>query len=135
MTLYTKKLTIADLHAALPNGLDLFETPKLHEGPRSRKFEKVRLCSAVPRGPGRNYHLNGGNVGALPAWNATWDEHGVWMARLFDLDPQLKITGANVYEGWAGFHSATEYQYPTSTCGDLACELCYGQDMREARRT
>lgn len=104
MKLYTRTLTMNDLHRALPPGITLLDRamgakhdPELIEGPRSRKFINVRLASWEPRGKGMNYRLVTGGHGSwsVEAWNATWDEHGIWMARLFDIDPNLRITGAN----------------------------------------
>lgn len=142
MILYTNTLTLGDLRAALPPDIELLGTEHggkhdvtLVEGPRSRKFMHVRLCSWTRRGPGKNYVLTTGGHGSwsLHAYNATWDEHGIWMTRLFDLDPNLKITGANVYDGRSDFHHQTDYkfeQYRKPLCADLTCEDCYPNTAR-----
>lgn len=127
MKLYTDTLSPAHLWAALPPGLELLDGYAMHVGPRTRRIDGVRLCSPAPRGKGRNYHLNSGHYGALPVYNATWDEHGIWMTRLFDIDPLLRIVGANRYEGREDFHAQTanryeEYRKPV--CADLNCAVC-----------
>lgn len=142
MKLYTNRLTIHDLSMAMPPDVTLLGSEhgwshncKLVNGPRSRKFIHVRLCAWEPRGKGANYRLTSGGRGSysLAAWNATWDEHGLWMARLFDIDPRLKITGANTYDGYMDFHRKTEWKYPTETCGDLTCEKCYTRKPIQTR--
>lgn len=137
MILYTNTLTRNDLHDALPHPIELLDSshgwkhdPTLHEGPRSRKFVHVRLCSPYPRGKGKRFVLTSGSYGshALEAWNATWDEHGIWMTRLFDIDPHLRITGSNEYNGRSDFHHQTDYKFEEwrkPLCADPMCEDCY----------
>jgi hypothetical protein len=55
---------------------------------------------------------NTGKYGAEQAgghlYAATYDEHGEWMARLFDADPDAII---GYYDGRDHFHAETRYQY------------------------
>jgi hypothetical protein len=134
--LYTNKLTMSDLHRALPNGLTLLDRdmggkhdPELIDGPRSRRFINVRLASWEPRGKGMNYRLTTGGQGSWSchAWNATWHEHGIWMTRLFDMDPWLRIVGLHTWENRMDFHERTHgefEQYREHACGDANCEVC-----------
>jgi hypothetical protein len=73
--------------------------------PRTRKFGwVVKLTGSSTR------HRNSGTHGAA-TWDsapATHDEHGRWMAFLFDIDPEAKIAD---YDGQAQFHFSTNDKY------------------------
>jgi hypothetical protein len=111
MKVYSKTLQTCDLWAACPDGLEMLDGLELIDGPRSRRFEHVRLCSPVPRGKGKRYRLNGGNIGALEAYAATYDEHGEWMAEVFERDPEARIVGYEDYRGRDDFHEKTGGKY------------------------
>lgn len=129
MKLYTAVLTERDLVLALPDALYLVDGYSLHVGPRSRRFDKVRLGALNPRGPGMNYKLMTGSHGSTwnGYYNATWDEHGIWMTRLFDIDPKLRIVGAYTYENREDFHVQTNDAFDAwrkLLCPDPECEVC-----------
>lgn len=119
MYVYSKTLTMADLeNAAARLGLELVPGAELYEGPRTRRFDRVRLQSADARtveypretkaweegrmiySTGRRHH------------SATYDEHGYWMAELFELDPNARIkSGMHDFRGHADFHEQTRDTY------------------------
>jgi hypothetical protein len=95
----------ADLgEAARITGAALDSTEKIAR-PRVRQHGwKVRLTGSSTR------HRNSGTHGAA-TWEsppATWDEHGRWMAELFDRDPHARIAG---YNGRDAFHHETADKY------------------------
>jgi hypothetical protein len=53
-------------------------------------------------------HKNSGNYGAGYSYAATYDEHGWWMAKLFEKDPEMVL---DRYDGAQGFHRMTRYEY------------------------
>lgn len=61
-----------------------------------------------------NRHRNSGTHGAatweMPA--ASWDQHGRWMAELFERDPNARISN---YNGRDDFHRATKGKYRPKT--------------------
>ena len=93
------------------------------EGPmparvRSQVFDVV-LTGTSPRG--RNSGRYGGERTEY-APPATWDEHGEWMSRVFDIDPDARIAN---YKGREDFHAQTRYQY-----GDDPSGVMMHQGMR-----
>ena len=83
MKLHTDKLTSADIYKAtydLP-GVSVDVTPK---GSRSKDHAfDVRLTGTSPRRP------NSGRSGAGDEYAATWDEWGIFFARLYEIDPEM----------------------------------------------
>lgn len=76
-------------------------------GSRSRKCAyEVRL--AASQKPGRNRRRNSGQYGADSLFAATYDEHGHWMAKLFNVDPNAII---GPYDGEINFHRMTDGNY------------------------
>ena len=75
--------------------------------PRVRKNGwEIRLTGSSTR------HRNSGTHGAA-TWEsapATWDEHGVWMAHLFAIDPRARIAD---YDGADAFHNYTDHKFQT----------------------
>lgn len=57
--------------------------------------------------------VRGGMYGNLDYPTATWDEWGMMLNHLFDVDPQARI--ARVYEGAEHFHWATCARFKTLT--------------------
>jgi hypothetical protein len=100
--LYSDTLTAADLHAAanLPAyGVELVTIQR----PRVRKHGwTFRLWGSSGR------WRNSGQHGAERERATTWDQHGEWMARLFDKDPAAKI---GPYNGCDDFHAQTQGKY------------------------
>lgn len=80
------------------------------EGPKPARVKAqafdVVLTGTSPRG------RNSGRYGGSRQWDyappATWDEHGEWMARVFDIDPDARVAG---YAGRDDFHASTARKY------------------------
>lgn len=116
MKVYSETLTMADLHSACPDGIELMDGAVLIDK-RSRRFEGVRLCSPVARKISKR-RPNTGTWGADRAhYCATWDEHGAWMAELFERDPSARIMGYADYRDREDFHQQTGgmYAHPVYT--------------------
>jgi len=103
MRLHTDVLTRFDLIAMAADGPIAFEQLTEH-GSRShaRAFE-VKLT-------GSGTHTNSGSYGArTDVQAATWDEWGIFLGRLYDLDPQM-LAGTPkrpIYAGLNDFHYQT----------------------------
>lgn len=107
MILHSDILTRKDLIDMLPRQIDA----DIHErGSRKRaRSWNVKLAYYGPKQKGRRMgFVNSGTHGAGYAYSATYDEHGEWMSRLFDIDPNAIITD---YNGRDDFHRKTEYKY------------------------
>jgi len=102
MRLHTDLITELDIHAAT-GGLPNVYADVFSHGSRSREraFE-VRLT-------GNGYRVNSGNRGAGFENGATWDEWGVFLARLFEVDPHAFWGSATrpVYPSRQVFHQIT----------------------------
>lgn len=87
-----------------------FET----HGSRTRRFAyDVILSGAVS-----NRHMNSGRYGALSfddGYCATWDEWGIFLAQIFDLDP---IAHCYAYMGAEDFHYKTGDRFRTLKWAD-----------------
>lgn len=91
-------------------------------GSRTRDHAFTVKLAAEPR-EGRRRQRNTGTRGAeepryyRPAGAdpfqvaATWDEHGRWMAELFEIDPAAVIMGSGRYDGREDFHAQTDGKY------------------------
>lgn len=116
MRIHTNTLTVHDLHDALATtglraGGVRVDTASLHNS-RKRKVSIEFRLSAEP-GKGRR-RRNTGYYGAEDAFQtpfqmaATYDEHGIWMAELFERDPEAII---GYYDGRDDFHEQTKGKY------------------------
>lgn len=105
MKVYSDTLTYADLRAAARYARIALDTCEPIEGARVRsRGWTVRLSGSSTR------HRNSGTHGAA-TWEsapATYDEHGHWMAWLFDIDPNARIAE---YDGAHNFHAFTYDAY------------------------
>lgn len=88
MRLHSDTLTERDLYAALPDGVHANITQK-GSRKRARAFE-VTLYVLDKDDLHRRYG-NSGGYGASTDVAATWDEWGIWMARLYVLDQEALI--------------------------------------------
>jgi hypothetical protein len=99
--IHSDTLTSGDLHSAA-NAAGVW-VDAIERGSRSRRraFD-FRLAgdSSRPR--------NSGTHGAERVASATWDQHGHWMADLFDRDPAAII---GPYDGRDDFHQQTDGAY------------------------
>jgi len=102
MKVYSNTLTEADLRKAVPRGcqLELMSITR----PRVRDFGwHARLtCYAG------NRWTNSGQYGAGSERAATYDQHGEWMAPLFEIDPDARIAH---WDGVHDFNQGTEGRY------------------------
>jgi len=57
--------------------------------------------------------ISGGAYGGLNFTTATWDEYGIILAKLFMIDPNMRVGGAKnpVYEDAGDFHQITCQRY------------------------
>ncbi len=111
MKVYSDILTRDDMLDALPYGVTLEECEKI-QNPRVRSQGwNVQL-----RRWGSNRHTNSGHYGAGERGAATYDDHGVWIAELFDRDPSARISW---WDGRDHFNQGTEHKYalPAATAG------------------
>lgn len=94
----------------LPRGVSWYRLEQQGSRSRTRKFDMILTG-------GSNY---GGQFGAQDYAAATWDEWGVVLGRLFELDPSARVPG--VYEGFYDFHELTMERYYPSDLPDVLCK-------------
>lgn len=121
MRVYSNTLTMADLESAAARlGLELVPGAELREGPRTRYFDRVRLTSELARAVPLSWETRR-ELEGLPVFragrrarhhNATYDEHGYWMADLLERDPNARVkSGMHDFRGHADFHAQTRGAY------------------------
>jgi hypothetical protein len=104
--LYSNTLTLAQVRDAVPAGCN-GETIGIRT-PRVRTNGwTVRLTK-----PGGTHYTNTGTHGAGAEKAASWDDHGVWMARLYELDPEMRVAH---YTSAEDFHEQTKEAYRVSS--------------------
>lgn len=88
MKLYSDTLTEADLYACLPDGVTIAAIRPM----RTRKRASGWELSLEGYGTRHTRRRNSGMEGANGyGYAATWDDQGVWMAALYDRDPDALI--------------------------------------------
>jgi hypothetical protein len=102
--LYSDTLTGADLNDALPRGVGI-ETLSIGRPRNAARGWTVRLYCYGNRRL-RNSGRHGAESQGPPA--ASWDQHGEWMAALYDRDPHARI---GPYTGRDDFHTKTDGAY------------------------
>jgi hypothetical protein len=114
MRIHSDKLTRADLaEAIMAAGLEGVYVDGVIEGRSQSRARGFTVKLAARPGPGRR-RRNTGRYGAEDAGHemyqasATYDEHGAWMAELFERDPDAIVT---YYKGRDDFHDQTEGKY------------------------
>lgn len=105
MKIYSDILTRDDMLDALPKGVTLDECYPIHGARVRSQGWNVRL-----RRWGSNRNTNSGQWGAGEKGAATYDDHGWWMAQLFDRDPDARISWWN---GRDEFNRETDHKYAT----------------------
>ena len=111
MKVYSDTLTRDDMLDALPKGVSLDECEPIHN-PRVRSQGwNVQL-----RRWGSERHVNTGQWGAGEQGAASYDDHGWWMAELFDRDPSARIAN---WDGRESFNVGTEYRYASLISASL----------------
>lgn len=101
MRIHSDTLTPADVYAAADAAGPGVHVTLTRHGSRSRSHAlEVKLTGTSSRRP------NGGNRGAdSDAYAATWDEWGMFLARLFDVDPDATC--------WAYPNGGTDFDIVT----------------------
>lgn len=108
MKVYSDKLTREDLFGALPT--DVYANV--------RDIPKVRVrthgwdVSLKGLGARHTRSVNSGEYGAGYHKAASYDDHGEWMMRLFDIDPDARISW---WKDRADFMRGTENKYALAT--------------------
>jgi hypothetical protein len=102
MKVYSDILTREDLYVALP--ADVYaDVRNINTRKRARGWE-VHLEGLGAR---HTRKRNSGNYGAGHEMAATWDDHGVWMAALYEIDPLAQIA---CYSDRDNFYESTEHE-------------------------
>jgi len=112
MRIHSDRLTRQDLYSATEGIEGVWVDGAIETGSRSRaRGFTVKLAAEPQKGRRRR---NTGNYGAedggypIQVAAATYDEHGRWMAELFERDPDAIIT---YYSGRDDFHEQTDGKY------------------------
>lgn len=111
MKIWSDTLSMQDLHDAAREvradfagcKIHLEDGLTLHVGPRTRRFDGVKLRAVH----GFRRPNSGRDGGDSAKWCASYAEHGWWMARVFRKDPHARILGALDYRGEDTFHDLT----------------------------
>lgn len=123
MKVYTRTLNGRDLHAAMqraheagtvPAHVDIEELSTHRTQTPGLYAFTFRLASATKLPGDKRRRRNSGSYGADELWAATHDEHGHWMAQVFEADPDAAIGWSPrtpQYTGRADFHAKTEGAY------------------------
>lgn len=102
MKIYSDTLNRNDLLNAVPRGCTLDLAPIAHA--RVRRYG----WTARMLRPGGTRWTNTGQYGAGNERAASYDDHGVWMAALYALDPNARISW---WKNADDFHAGTEGKY------------------------
>lgn len=105
MKVWSDTLTRADLYACLPADVGIGEMRELRNPRKRARGWDLHLEGYGTRHTRRR---NTGQYGAASSayFNAaTWDDHGVWMAALYEIDPDAAIAW---YDNRADFYAKTE---------------------------
>ena len=111
MRIHSNVLTPLDLHSAALELPDVVVEIRYHGNGRKRShvYDVTLTADAGKDYKGKKRRRkNGGNYGANDEYAATYDEHGVWMANLFDIDPDAIIVN---YNGVTDFDQKTRFQF------------------------
>ena len=109
----SKSVTIADVREAGRKAGAHFDTLTEHGSRKSGHAFEVKLLGSSNRRP------NGGAYGAGNDYAATWDQWGVFIGALYDLDPSMS---SYAYDDAEDFHAKTGDRFrdgwPTDAHGD-----------------
>ena len=108
MKLYSDILTSEDLDAALPAGVGIRKVTRISTRQRLRCWEVF----LEGRTAAHTRKTNSGTHGAGSYYAASYDDHGEWMAVLFDIDPAAIISH---WKGRDAFHAGTKGAYARAT--------------------
>lgn len=104
MRLHSDTITRADIFAALPD--DVTATVVTHG---SRKRAQAFEVSLEGLGARHTRKKNSGQYGAGVEYAASWDDWGIWLAALYEIDPQLNAT---YYQDREDFYARTAQYQP-----------------------
>jgi hypothetical protein len=108
MKLYSDVLSASDLIDldCVVSGVSIYAIDPLPNTRVRKNGFKIVLTGTSPFG------RNTGRWGAAGRYEqgppATWDEHGAWMAQVFEKDPKARIA---YYDGRDDFHKQTHSKY------------------------
>lgn len=110
MKIYSDTLTRDDLYAALPDGVMVADIREIRNPRKRARGWQITLEGYAARHTRRR---NSGTWGAVPTageygYAATWDDHGVWMAALYEIDPLALIAE---YANRDDFYESTEHAH------------------------
>lgn len=122
MRIHTDKLSMADVSRAAYNAGATVETLEPH-GSRSRAFAyEVKLTGTSRRRP------NGGTYGAdRDAYAATWDQWGVFLGLLFDIDSSMTTA---YYADQTAFDHHTDGRFSGLDASDITIPLNHDHTFR-----
>ena len=106
MKLYSDTLTTDDLYACLPRDVGIAEIREMRQ---PRKRARGWELSLEGLGGRHTRRSNSGGYGAGDRYAATWDDHGVWMAALYDRDERALFAG--YYNGRLDFYLKTAHEH------------------------
>jgi hypothetical protein len=104
MRLHSDILTAADLHAATPD--EVIASVSNHG---SRKRARAFEVSLEGLGDRHTRKKNSGQYGAGYEFAASWDDWGIWLAALYEIDPNLNAT---YYTSREDFYAQTARYQP-----------------------
>jgi hypothetical protein len=118
MKVYSDKLTEQDLRVTLSTAVNTYVPG--HCG--FEKFEHLARPRLASRGwdvllyrAGSRRPFATGRHGAGDRGAARYDDYGLWLAALYDLDPDMQVRGQYPYKGRDDFHRATEGKFRAVT--------------------
>jgi hypothetical protein len=103
MRIFSDTLTTNDLYEALPAGVLANITTK---GGRNRRHSFEVTLYVLEKDELHRRYGNSGGYGSRDDVAATWDEWGLWIEKLFDLDPDALI---GHYESYSHFLDQTDH--------------------------
>lgn len=110
MKLYSNIITLRDIYVCLPDEIhartEVIKKPR--KTLRGFRINLEYIGDNIGKGCGRR-RVNSGEHGAGYHYAATWDEHGIWMAALYNLDPGMEISH---YKDRADFMAQTAQYIP-----------------------
>lgn len=121
MRIHTNTLTAEDIYDAARAAGAVVETCFRHGSRTHDHAYELKLTGNSRRRP------NGGSYGAGDDYAATWDQWGVVLGLLFDIDPEMKTT----YDKTAGdFHFRTDGRFKDLDADHIEIPLGHDHTFR-----
>lgn len=104
MKIYSDTLTTDDLYRCLPNDVGMADCRTIRSPRKRARGWEMHLEGLGAR---HTRQRNSGSWGAQGdgSFAATWDDHGIWMAALYEIDPDAVIAW---YTDRGDFYAKTE---------------------------